>query len=213
MNTFDYILDRYNLHISRSNCIEIPNAGRDDIAKLICELGFKVGVEVGVAGGEYSEVIVKANPRMKLYGVDPWQAYENYVGFSKEQIEQLGVEAKSRLSNYRNFEFIEEFSMDAVKRFKKDSLDFVYIDANHDAPHVYWDINEWGKRVRPGGILAGHDFIDVMSKDFEIRWKVKDAVGKYLESNNIKHFFLWGLKEKIPGYIRDRNRSWMVVQP
>ena len=48
--------------------------------------------------------------------------------------------------------------MDVVKQFKDGSLDFVYIDANHEFRSVIDDISEWGKKVKVGGIVSGHDF-------------------------------------------------------
>ncbi len=39
-----------------------------------------------------------------------------------------------------------------------DSLDFLYIDANHEYPGVCEDIQLWVPKVKIGGIIAGHDF-------------------------------------------------------
>lgn len=49
--------------------------------------------------------------------------------------------------------------MDVVKQFKDESLDFVYIDGNHSFQHVVNDLCEWEKKVKVGGIVAGHDYI------------------------------------------------------
>ena len=51
---------------------EIPNAGRTILADICRELDFKVGVEVGVERGRFSEVLMKRNPQMQLYGIDPY---------------------------------------------------------------------------------------------------------------------------------------------
>lgn len=39
-------------------------------------------------------------------------------------------------------------------------LDAVYIDACHDTRSVWQDLETWWPRVRPGGLLAGHDYLD-----------------------------------------------------
>ena len=36
-------------------------------------------------------------------------------------------------------------------------FDLVFIDADHEEEAVLADINMWEPRLRPGGILAGHD--------------------------------------------------------
>jgi hypothetical protein len=53
-----------------------------------------------------------------------------------------------------------KLSEEAVGAFPNDSLDFVYIDANHEFNAVLQDIRGWFPKVRPGGVLAGHDFLD-----------------------------------------------------
>lgn len=44
--------------------------------------------------------------------------------------------------------------------FDDGSLDFVFIDADHRYEGVSRDIDAWAPKVKRGGILAGHDFID-----------------------------------------------------
>ncbi len=49
-------------------------------------------------------------------------------------------------------------SLDAAVKFKDASLDFVFIDAGHDYDSVKADILAWYPKIKPGGILAGHDY-------------------------------------------------------
>lgn len=202
MSTLDYILKMP---------IELPNAGRNDLARWLHELDFKVGVEVGVAAGEYLEILCKENPQMKFYGVDPWLGYKGYADYTlKSTFQKLRSTADERLKTYVNYEFIEKFSMDAVKDFEDESLDFVYIDANHTEPYVTQDITEWSKKVRKGGIVAGHDYIRAAGKN--VRFEVKEAVQRYMKENNIKPWFVIGLEAKVEGLVRDASRSWMYVK-
>jgi cephalosporin hydroxylase len=45
--------------------------------------------------------------------------------------------------------------------FENNSLDFVYIDANHAYNYVVQDIELWYPKVKKGGYLCGHDYIDM----------------------------------------------------
>jgi hypothetical protein len=64
--------------------------------------------------------------------------------------------AKTRLEPY-NAHIVMGTSMDVVRDFDVD-LDFVYIDANHNFNYVMEDLISWGKKVRRGGIISGHDY-------------------------------------------------------
>ena len=39
-----------------------------------------------------------------------------------------------------------------------ESLDFVFIDGNHEYDFVFSDIKNWLPTVKCGGVLAGHDY-------------------------------------------------------
>ena len=67
MDTLAYILNKYNLNGARRLPVEIPDTGRDTLAAIFGELGFKVGVEIGTERGKYAEVLCKSNPGVQLY--------------------------------------------------------------------------------------------------------------------------------------------------
>lgn len=213
MNTLDYILHKFNIDQSAESPIEIPNVGRNDLVKLTNELNFKVGVEVGVARGEYSQKICEANPQMKLYSIDAWTAYGNYPDYTAETLESYFKETKERLAPFPNCEIIRAFSMETVRRFADNSLDFVYIDSNHQDPFITEDITEWSKKVKSGGIVSGHDYRSgYKTKNWTHHFDVIRATHQYTKNNNIKPWFVLGLKEKIPGLVRDSSRSWFWVK-
>ena len=218
MNALDYIIKKYNIDLNKESPIEIPNAGRDDLAKLFNELDFKTGAEIGVASGEYSKKLCEANPQTKIYGIDAWEAYGEYPDYSAEELNLYYEEVKNYFASFPNYEIIKEFSMDAVKKFEDNSLDFVYIDGNHQEPYITEDITEWSKKVRSGGIISGHDYVRGSKKkegsDSDIiRFNVVEAINKFTKDNNIKPWFVLGSKNKAPGIIRDNTRSWFWVKP
>ena len=190
--------------------IEIPDVTRNDLASLFYELGYKIGAEIGVERGAYSEVLCKRNPNLKLYCVDAWAAYAGY----REHVPQSKLDdfyefTRDRLSDY-DCELIRAFSMDAISRFAENSLDFVYLDANHEFQQVVNDISEWSKKVRPGGIISGHDFIRRKNKDYYMH--VIEAVTGYTSSWQIRPWFLMGRKEAVERERRDKPRSWMWIK-
>jgi len=51
-------------------------------------------------------------------------------------------------------------SWEMVRHYADASLDWVFIDADHAYESVRKDIDAWLPKVRTGGIIAGHDFIN-----------------------------------------------------
>ena len=51
-------------------------------------------------------------------------------------------------------------SQEAAPLFRAGQLDFVYIDAQHHYEAARDDIETWYPKVRKGGILAGHDYLE-----------------------------------------------------
>lgn len=212
MDTLKYFLNKSSL----INPVELPNVGRDDLCLWLAELDMKIGVEVGVAAGEYSEMICRANPQMKLYGIDPWIPYKGYKDYTLEStFQKLYNKTLERMKPYPNYEIIKDFSMDAIKRFDDNSLDFVYIDGNHKEPYITQDITEWFKKVRPGGILSGHDYARTNGKiegGWDHNWEVKPAVRRLASELGVNPWFVIGAEGKIPGTKRDNIRSWLYIK-
>jgi predicted O-methyltransferase YrrM len=153
--------------------VKIEN--RTELARLFNTLGFKTGVEIGVACGKYSQRLCTEIPGLKIYCVDPWKQYpENKRSGSQERLDGHYGEAVERLKPY-NTVIIREMSMDAVKHFDDNSLDFVFIDGNHNYSYVLDDITEWSKKIRSGGIVSGHDYYKFR------RSGVIEAVTEYLK--------------------------------
>jgi predicted O-methyltransferase YrrM len=69
-------------------------------------------------------------------------------------------------------------SVDAASLYDDQSLDFVFIDAAHDYDSVLTDIAAWRGKVKPGGVLAGHDY----SWCHDVRRAVDDSIPFVVES-------------------------------
>jgi hypothetical protein len=48
--------------------------------------------------------------------------------------------------------------LEASELIKNESLDFVYIDADHEYKSVKSDYDAWRDKIRKGGIISGHDY-------------------------------------------------------
>jgi len=186
VNLIECLSQKYSFDLSQKSPIQLPLT-RNDLTKIFKELGFKTGVEIGVQEGIYSEIICQNNPEVSLFCVDPWKAYRRYRDFvSQERLDKFYETAKKRLEPY-NCTFIKKFSLDAAKDFADKSLDFGYIDGNHEFRYVVDDTDEWIRKIKKGGIMAGHDY--KRSKG-DAPYHVVDAISAYTYSHKVKPWFI-----------------------
>ena len=210
--SLEYIIKKFDICDRAKSPIEIEEINRKGLPSLFNELGFKIGAEIGVETGEFSELLCQGIPGLQLSCVDSWKAYRKYRDFvHQEKLDEFYEKAKERLTPY-GCTLIREYSLDAVKNFKKDSLDFVYIDSNHEFEFIINDIIQWSKIVRSGGIVAGHDYWE---SGGDLPYHVVMAVQAYVKAYKIKPWFLIGKRyDKEEGNkVWDRRRSFMWVKP
>lgn len=213
MQALNYLAKKFNLNLNQRYLpIEIPSVRRDDLVDWIREFNFKVGVEIGTERGFFAETICEFNPQIKLYVVDPWEAYKGYRDYTDKDklVNEIYKYAKRRLEPIKNCEIIKDFSMEAIKRFKDNSLDFVYIDGNHELPFVLHDILYWARKVKKGGIISGHDYTKL--KRFHSKNHTVYAVNMYVQAYRIRPWFLLGEKHGDKNDVRDKSLSWMWVK-
>jgi len=216
VDALEYILNNYSVgrNAVRKNPmpLEIPDFTRRDLALLFKNLDAKLGVELGVADGKYSEVLCAENPQCSVYSVDPWEIYGtnpvHYHYKDDKEVKRFYDAARERLGKYSNSIIMKEFGYNAVNQFVDESLDFVYIDADHKLLSVVEDILAWSAKVRVGGIISGHDYVRHTSVIH-----VKEAVNAYTAAYNIRPWFVFGrLNVKDPLAKKDRERSWFWVK-
>ena len=212
-NTQERFLQKFGIDPNQKAPIKVTNVTRTEMAKFFHEMNFKVGAEIGVAQGWHAEILCRENPQARLYAIDIW---EPYAGFNEyvDRIDHYYQQAKDRLAPY-NCRLIKGFSMDAIKQFDDNSLDFVFIDGAHDFKNVAMDICEWSKKVRPGGIVYGHDYKrwGEHSHNFKKGYKVdvKDCVQAYMYAKGIKTWFALENTIPDPKFGRD-NPVWLFIR-
>jgi len=146
------------------------------VIDLIKRRQFKTFAEVGVCKGETAYPVATACKSLeKYYLIDPkfapqffyYHPQEGHLGF--EQIKEI----------FPIFEIMEMPSAEAAPLIPDGSLDGCFIDALHTNPNVTEDIDLWTPKVRPGGILCGHDYENRRFPD------VKAAVDKKYGVENV----------------------------
>lgn len=148
------------------------------------------GVEVGVQQGEFSEWILMHWKGRTLYSVDPWRefskdVYQDTSNLPQAKQEDFYRETVDRLKPYgEHSRILRCLSEEAVAMFKDRQLDFVYIDAQHHYDAVKEDIGLWAPKIKPGGILAGHDYREGYVDG--VLFGVKPAVDEFVREHRLR---------------------------
>jgi hypothetical protein len=207
--TTEKILALPGITITKKMPIEIKEFTRDDLASFFSSLEFTKGAELGTAEGIFSLSLLSRNENLVLHSIDPYISSEKNK-WSPEKIAKYEREADLRLKSHpRSIQF-KTMSHDASRYFQDEELDFVYIDANHHYEFALEDMRDWWRIVRPGGIMAGHDW-EVYPFPHSKYWDVKGAVNAFVEEREIKQWFVLGRNSKDKEYL-NCPRSWMIVK-
>ena len=97
---------------------EIPDASRDDLPDFFKEMGYKVGAEIGVYKGEFTQQFCKAG--FNMFAIDPWLFYADYQHPHQEIFDTIYEYTTKVLSPYPNCQIIRKTSMEAVENFEDD---------------------------------------------------------------------------------------------
>ncbi len=162
---------------------------RYDLPALLNSKGLiGLGVEVGVCKGHFASHILKNWKGFKLYLVDSWRHWDGLVDINNP--DPVGHMLNLSHTYHSVYEFgrratiIRDPSNEAAQLFKDESLDFVYIDADHTFEGVTSDLRDWYPKVKKGGIIAGDDYTD-QSWSWAggiTHFKVKSAVDQFFKS-------------------------------
>ena len=139
---------------------------RSDYLKLLTflnQIEVKSIAEIGVWLGLNAQELRYRFPEAHLYLIDPWELSQEYLekGFPPDKnayfYQRAYEHTKQLFRNDKNVTILRKTSMEALS-LVPDNIDLVFIDGDHSYEAIKQDIQGWGKKVRPGGLLSGHDF-------------------------------------------------------
>jgi SAM-dependent methyltransferase len=133
--------------------------------------GFKTGVEIGLKAGRTTYETLRACPKLSMTGIDPWIEQDtgqidadgkhhpySGSGWTQSNHNKSEKTARQKLAQFgKRANIIKGFSSDAAIDFEDNSLDFVFIDGDHSYDGCKGDICSWLRKIRPGGLICGHD--------------------------------------------------------
>ncbi len=145
------------------------------------------GVELGVYKGKNAERFLSMLNIEYLDLIDLWET-PPYVA-DKGRYEQFFEDVKSLFRNYINVKLWRANTTSITQYFEDESLDFVYVDADHLYEGCKRDLDAWYPKLKKGGLIIVHDYYCcegvnravydfVMENNIKVS-KVFDAIGIY----------------------------------
>ena len=157
---------------------------REELGTLFTRLCLTgVGAEVGVQRGEFSAILAATWGGHRLILTDSWlhrdeSEYQSNANVSQESQDNNYGYVWTRFSRDLRIEIVRGLSPDTSVVVDDGELDWVYLDADHSYEAVMADLAAWVPKVRRGGIVAGHDYVDGMinGSDFGVKRAVDEFV-------------------------------------
>jgi predicted O-methyltransferase YrrM len=122
--------------------------------------GWTQGTELGVKQGQTLFYLLDKCPRLRMIGVDIWAQQPQRAGYVYNDWPHNDYEreVRERSAQYPGrIRLLKMKTSEAANHVEDGSQDFVFIDADHLTDAVCEDIEYWQPKVRPGGVLCGHD--------------------------------------------------------
>jgi predicted O-methyltransferase YrrM len=119
-------------------------------------------VEIGSWKGKSSAYmaveIANSKKSIQFDCIDPWPSYKSSGEYFEtyKNLYETFLNNVEPVKDYINP--IRATSMESVENYQDNSLDFVFIDGNHEYEYVFNDIKHWISKIKSGGVLSGHDY-------------------------------------------------------
>lgn len=143
------------------------------------------GCELGTFKGDFAEIIIGVCEPKELILVDVWPPQVNSGDVNGNNVELLDG-SKLRHHVFDRFKHqpevtpVHSMTVDALNNIPDNSLDYVYIDADHRYEGVLEDITLSYQKVKNGGYIMGHDYeMNPAKTDNHYEFGVKKAVDEF----------------------------------
>jgi len=144
------------------------------------DISVETFAEIGVFEGSASRGFRCEFPLSLMYLIDPWLADPEYLenGVAPKGFDQKSADLRHKMVE-ELFEgdptvmVMRSKSVGASKLFPDNTLDVVFIDGDHSYEGVMADIKAWLPKIKPGGLMTGHDFHLITG----VRRAVEDSLG------------------------------------
>lgn len=158
----------------------------------------EIGGWFGRSSCYLAERIKASGKEIQLYTIDVWNHPGHEWMGHRETIARRGGSMLSAFRSYMQEAGVSHIvtpiqgnSHQQHENYAEDTFDFIYIDGDHTFDGVKLDITLWWPKLKPGGIMAGHDYYEF---------------GQYMDAGRAVDY-CFNLQK---GEAHVRNGSWLI---
>ncbi|HUC88145.1 MAG TPA: class I SAM-dependent methyltransferase [Candidatus Binatia bacterium] len=160
---------------------------RKDLVQVFNTIGTRV-LEIGVGDGSFSRIILECDPAIELTAIDPFSDPEGEIPdfYDHETNHRKVISLENEFRSRYNFIF--DASPGGLDSVADGSIDWVFVDGDHQVSGALADIQVAQRIVRAGGIIACHDFA-VHDRAVANLQEVVEATEIYLNAHRDTTFY------------------------
>lgn len=129
---------------------KLDGRSRFDLLELLDGKSELIGIELGVAAGDYSAKMVASGKFQQFFGVDMYA--------DTHDTEQYKI-ALNKVGVFNHYKLLRMKFEEALDLFPDETFDFMYLDGYAGTGlEGGQTIRSWASKVKIGGILAGDDY-------------------------------------------------------
>lgn len=135
------------------------------LTQIVMAQRWRRGAELGLEKGITFEMLLeRCGEQFSLIGVDVFSPQPGVIGAEvylhpRYRHEENRIKCREITDRYRRrSRLLEMTTHEAADVVKDDSIDFVFIDANHSYEAVLQDLQDWQPKIRKKGWIMGHDW-------------------------------------------------------
>lgn len=132
-------------------------------------------IEIGSYMGESTMMFASVNLFDKIHAIEPFEGEEDFNDLFDYDWEEVKNEYLLNTRYWDNIQLWEDYSYNVVDEFKESSVDFIYVDGSHEYEDVKRDLELYLPLIKPGGYIAGHDYMEYFEG---CKKAVDEVVGK-----------------------------------